>query len=107
MAQFTPIDTTTSLDAFFAQEGDQPAILFLHDPGCFVSMSAYQEVTKLPDTVALVNVQRAKDVSRAIAQRTGIKHESPQVIIIRQGQAIWSASHFAITAQQIQAVIQG
>jgi bacillithiol system protein YtxJ len=34
------------------------------------------------------------------------RHESPQVIVLRQGRAIWSASHDAITAQAVATALQ-
>ncbi len=53
--------------------------------------------------VPLVDVRRAHDVSDEIARRTGVRHESPQVIVLRDGRAVWSASHGAITAGAVRA----
>jgi len=41
----------------------------------------------------LSDVRRAHALSRAVAERTGVRHESPQVIVPRRGRAGWSASH--------------
>ncbi len=41
---------------------------------------------------------RQHDLKRAVAERTGVAHESPQVIVVRDGRVAWSAAHFAITA---------
>jgi bacillithiol system protein YtxJ len=56
--------------------------------------------------VRLVEVQSARDVSREIADRTGVRHESPQVIVLRNGKAVWNASHFDVTATAVAAAVQ-
>jgi bacillithiol system protein YtxJ len=51
--------------------------------------------------VDLVEVQRARALSNEIAHRLGVRHESPQIIIVRNGQVVWDASHFSITADAV------
>jgi bacillithiol system protein YtxJ len=46
----------------------------------------------------LVNVLAERPLSQQIAARSGVEHESPQVIIFRRGTPIWNASHQDITA---------
>jgi len=56
-----------------------------------------------PDAPAyLVDVRAERPQSQLIAARAGVRHESPQIIILRRGSAVWSASHGAITAGAIQ-----
>jgi bacillithiol system protein YtxJ len=56
--------------------------------------------------VNLVEVQSARSVSKEIATRVGIAHESPQVIVLRRGKAVWNASHFQIKANVVTAAVQ-
>jgi hypothetical protein len=51
--------------------------------------------------VSLVEVQRARELSAEIAKRLGIDHESPQVIVLSNGQVVWNASHFKITSHAV------
>jgi len=44
-------------------------------------------------------IQQSRDLSNLIARETAIRHESPQVILFRGGQAVWSASHGGITLE--------
>jgi bacillithiol system protein YtxJ len=37
-----------------------------------------------------------------LARRTGVRHESPQVLLLRGGRAAWSASHAAVTAEAVE-----
>jgi bacillithiol system protein YtxJ len=36
-----------------------------------------------------------------LAQRTGVRHESPQIFLLRQGQVAWQASHYGINRQAL------
>jgi bacillithiol system protein YtxJ len=47
-------------------------------------------------------MQRSRDVSVETEKRTGIRHESPQVIIVRNGAAVWNASHWAIKSDAVE-----
>ena len=43
----------------------------------------------------------ARELSTEIENRLGVAHESPQVIVLRNGQVVWNASHFKITADAV------
>jgi bacillithiol system protein YtxJ len=52
----------------------------------------------MPDIpVYIVDVIHNGTVSKRVAERTGIRHESPQTIVLRSGNAIWYASHYDVT----------
>lgn len=65
---------------------------------CFSSLSAKKElqtlVTDLP--IYVVIVQMDNKVSKAIESDLNVKHESPQLLIIKDGKAIWQATHYHI-----------
>lgn len=99
--RFDPIETISDLDRLFEESAQRVVILFNHDPWCPISKRAFREMTRLEHDAAMVDVSRAHDVTAAIAQRTGVRHESPQVIVLHDGREIWNASHFAITADAV------
>jgi bacillithiol system protein YtxJ len=49
----------------------------------------------------LVSVRRRRDVARFIEERTGVRHESPQVLVLRQGTVVGFASHDDVTVSTI------
>jgi bacillithiol system protein YtxJ len=51
--------------------------------------------------VYVVKVIEARPVSNAVAERLNVQHQSPQIILVRGGAAVWSASHFNITAESM------
>ncbi len=105
--RFVPVADLDALDELLAPERAGPTLLFLHDPGCSTSAAAYRRVSRLGGEVPLVDVRRQKVLSKAIEARTGVKHESPQALVLRGGRAVWSASHRAVTAEAITAACAG
>jgi bacillithiol system protein YtxJ len=85
---------------------DAPVILFKHSTTCPISSAAYQQMSRVAEEVSLVVVQKARDVSKEIEARTGIQHESPQTIVLRNGEAVWSASHYDITAGAVEEAVR-
>ncbi len=104
--RFVPVAKVTALEGLFARSSDAPVVLFLHDGGCPISARAYREMVQLGGEVPLIDVRRSKTLSRAIEDRTGVRHESPQVIVLRDGRAVWSASHATITTDAVEDAVR-
>lgn len=51
--------------------------------------------------VVLIDVHRFHRLGQAVARRSGIRHRSPQVLVLRDGVAAWDADHGAITAEAV------
>ena len=100
-SNFVAVKDRAALDALIARSHREPIILFKHSLTCPISAFAYRQMKQMGAEVALVVVQQARDVSRAVATVTGIRHESPQAIILRNGKAAWSASHYDIKADTV------
>jgi thioredoxin 1 len=45
-------------------------------------------------------------LSAAVAKRLGVRHETPQALLIRGGRVVWSASHFRVTGGALEAAIK-
>ena len=104
--QFTQINDTNTLDQVLARSHNEPVILFKHSTTCPISASAYRQMSQVEGDVSLVVVQRSRDVSNEIEARTGIRHESPQAIVLRNGEAVWTASHFDITSDAVEKAVR-
>lgn len=82
-------------------------ILFKHSPSCPVSWVAHREVMKFlgsqpQSPVFLISVRKRRDVAHYIAEHTSVRHESPQIVVLRYGKVIGDASHDNVTAQLLQ-----
>jgi len=104
---FTPLTSIIALHRLLERSRQQPVVPFKHDPTCSISAAAYQELARLQHAVALVDVGQHHQLAQAIAARTGIAHQSPQVIVFDDGQPIWSASLYDITTTRIEQAMHG
>ena len=104
--RFTKIVDADALEQALARSNDAPVVLFKHSTTCPISSAAYKQMSQVLQEVSLVVVQQARNVSSEIATRTGVRHESPQAIVLRNGQAVWTASHFDITAGAVDQAVR-
>ena len=85
----------------------QPVLLFKHSYTCGVSAEALDELlTHLTEDnaevrYAMVTVQTHRDISNAVSSRLGVRHETPQALLVRNGRVVWSASHFRVNADSL------
>lgn len=102
----TSLTTLPDLTRFIEAHQAEQIILFKHSSTCPISTRAYAQVeefrAKSPDIpIGLVVVQEARPLSDYIAEQYGVRHESPQIIVLRGGEVVWNDSHFALTAEAI------
>jgi len=102
-ARFNEIHDTEELAALIEKSNEQSVILFKHSTTCPISAGVYQEISNADADINLIVVQHARNVSTEIAEKTGIKHESPQAIILKNGKVVYHASHYDVTAQEVEA----
>ena len=84
------------------------AFIYKHSPVCGVSSMAIREVTQYLDAggkvpVYLVDVIEDRALSQSIASRLGVRHASPQAILVEKGVATWDTSHGGITSDALRA----
>lgn len=108
---WSPLTTLEELDALEAASAHGPVLLFKHSTRCSISSTALhrlQRAWQAADApVHLLDLLRHRALSDAIAARYGVRHESPQVLVIRDGRCVYQASHLAITYQDLAVAMQG
>jgi len=102
---FLRIQDQQSLERLFTESKKRPILLFKHSNSCGISARAYREMEKLDD-VNLLEVQTARELSREVAAVTGVRHETPQVIVLKNGKAVWNASHYDVNATSVSEALQ-
>ena len=100
-ARFNEIHDAAELDAVFEKSNEQAVVLFKHSTTCPISAGVYQEISNADADISLIVVQRARHLSTAVAERTGVRHESPQAFVIKNGAVVYHASHYDVTAADI------
>jgi bacillithiol system protein YtxJ len=104
--QFTNVADDEALEQLFARSHEGPVVIFKHSNTCPISAMAYSRMKQFGDGVSLIVVQKSRELSRSVESRTGVRHESPQVLVLRRGQPVWTASHFDITAEAVQQAVK-
>ena len=114
----TPLHDLDGLEAAIEESRERPVLLFKHSRSCGISHGALDELrlhleqalrlTELaqdraaaPASYKMITVQSHRDVSDQAAMRLGVRHETPQAIVLRDGKPVWKASHFRITADAL------
>ena len=100
-AHFVPVADQEDLERLLAESREQPVVLFKHDFACSISVRAYWELAAVPGEVSLIDVEQQHALSQALASQLGVRHESPQVIVVRDGQPVYTASHWEISREAV------
>lgn len=111
MNELKPVVDIAALEAAIAESRERPVVLFKHSRSCGISCEALEELySHLEDRPGgagyhMITVQSHRRVSDETALRLGVRHETPQVIVLKDGQPVWNASHFRITAAELKRVL--
>ena len=109
MTPLTPgtLRDVAHIDSLVADSFDRPLVIFKHSRSCGTSHEAQDELqahlAQAPRdaTYVMITVQEQRPLSDAIAQRFSLRHETPQVLVVRDGKLVWSATHFRVTADAL------
>jgi bacillithiol system protein YtxJ len=106
------ITTLEEFDNLLTDSERGPILIFKHSTRCPVSAAAHSRMQAwervLGETappVYLVRVIEARALSNEIAAHLSVPHQSPQVILVRDGYALWNASHGGIGGLALDAAL--
>lgn len=95
------IETEQQLQEVLSQHSQDTVLLFKHSTQCPISAAAYEQVQKFEQEsdvpVYMVRVIEERPVSNAIAEHFGVRHQSPQALVLQGGTVKWHASHWDVT----------
>jgi len=111
-----------ALDEAIASSAERPVFVYKHSTVCPVSARAADHYHDFADDFAegdadgnedastplftQVMVIENRDLSNEIESRLGVRHESPQLLLLRDGKVCWHASHFSITGKDIKNALE-
>ena len=84
----------------------RPVLIYKHSHRCSTGMLALSRIERdwgvMQDVVTpyMVNVIHERPISQKIAELLGIRHESPQVLLIRDGKCVYHESHLSISLSE-------
>jgi bacillithiol system protein YtxJ len=97
--------------ALEAALGADRYLLFKHSRRCPISATAFQEYVAFAREhpglqTGWIDVVAQKPWARRVVEVTGIAHESPQALLIRDGKVVWHASHYDIRRESLDRALQ-
>lgn len=110
-----PADPRAAVAALRTASAERPVVVFKHSPICPISAAAQDRFHGWlggsdPDSRIAhvqIDVLAEKPLARGIVAELGIRHESPQVLLFREGELAWHASHGAITGEALREQLEG
>ncbi|MDK8180874.1 bacillithiol system redox-active protein YtxJ [Paenibacillus sp. UMB4589-SE434] len=106
------VDTDSKLHELISKSHEQPVVLFKHSTRCPISTNADEEMSLVvkdfsqgPIQFGLIYVVENRDVSLLAADELGIKHESPQVLVLQDGKVLWHDSHYGIRYDKLEPIL--
>lgn len=114
MGSIEQIREVEELDTLLQRSHERPVVIFKHSVTCGISAGARRRFEEYVESAGdgevefhLLEVQHARPLSNAIADATGVRHQSPQAILLRQGEAVWDTSHGRITGAALAEALEG
>lgn len=103
--QWNIIDSTKGVDKALQDSQNQTILIFKHSTSCPISGIAKMRLEGDWDLDSLptyyIDVKNARPASLYFAEAVSVRHESPQVIIVDKGEAIYDVSHLDISMAEV------
>jgi bacillithiol system protein YtxJ len=101
-----PLTFLGQLDEIVTFSNEKPAVIFKHSTRCSVSRFALKQFENefdLEDKVDayFLDLLEHRDISNEIASRFGVYHQSPQLLLIKEGKSVYDVSHSDIDAGEL------
>lgn len=89
----------------------KPVVIFKNSTRCFISRSVLKQFDSdfnFPEDKMdwyLLDLLNHRDISNEIAHKYHVTHQSPQIIVIRNGKAVFNESHDSISVEDLKQFI--
>ena len=100
------------LEALTKESHQQPVIIFKHSTRCSISQTALGRFERNWDEDEMKEVKpyfldliSYRNISNNISDQFSIEHESPQILLIKNGAAIYDCSHLGIDYKSVKSEI--
>lgn len=100
------IKQSADIETIIERSKEKPVVIFKHSTSCSISATALGRFERKWNAEAnadvfLLDLLQYRDLSSQIAQEFGVRHQSPQILVIKNGESIYDESHFGISAETV------
>jgi len=105
------LDTPEDAERAIESSKNGLVVIYKHSPICHLSemaiveFDAFVRANEAKVSLYQVDVIGARPASQRIEAVTGVRHESPQVLVLSEGAVVWHASHRRVKAEDLAAQI--
>jgi bacillithiol system protein YtxJ len=108
--KWNQLKAVDQLDEIKKESAQQNVLIFKHSTRCNISRATLDRLERKWNEQEMENVKpyfldllNHRDVSSSIVEQFRVEHESPQVLLIKKGEAVFDRSHFSIDYDEIKA----
>jgi bacillithiol system protein YtxJ len=111
MINWIPLESEPQLATIIEGSAGQTALIFKHSTRCNISSMAKSRLEKAWHFTAdeitpyYLDLIEYRNISSSIAEKLGVYHESPQVLLIKNGECIYDASHLDISVTELKDIL--
>ena len=108
-----PLTQSEQLTDLAQASYEQPVIIFKHSTTCSISAAAKSKIERqwadsgLDLPIYYLDLLRFRPISALIAEQFSIRHESPQLLVIKDGACAYDASHMGIRLSDVKSAVNG
>lgn len=108
--EYYKLEELSQLEDLIAQshESEHGVLIFKHSTRCAISMMAFQRFKRGWDIpmeqfpVYYLDILQNRGISNLVSEQFGVQHESPQVLVIKDGICVYNTSHNGISPAVIE-----
>ena len=111
MTPWIALSDTAQIDELLQHSYQRPCLIFKHSTRCSISRAAQNRLERQWDFAAdeplpyYLDLLQYRPLSNQIAEQFGVRHESPQVLLIVNGKCVYDNSHNAISVADLAAAL--
>ena len=109
---WNPLTEISQLDELEKLSENKTVAIFKHSTTCGISRMVLKNFEadyeqQLNDSVDLyfLDLKAHRDISNGIAENFSVRHESPQMVVLKNGEVVHHSSHQAISADKLKELV--
>ena len=103
--EWIPLTNAAQLPEIISKSHTRPQVIFKHSTRCSISAVAMQRLKRgmVPGEFDFyyLDLIAYRSLSNQVADQFDVTHESPQILVIRNGQCVYDESHMSISPDEI------
>ena len=101
-----PLEKMEQLEAMVKHSFEKPVLIFKHSTRCHISrmvLRQFENSFTLEESIKpyFLDLLEHRNLSNEMASRLDVQHQSPQMIVIKDGIAVYNASHESINVADL------